>query len=114
MLITLLYLLGRDVDAMKKNAETPLIDSKETCLEVNAEKTKYVHMSHELIAGKNCCIKLGNKSFESVTKFRYFGTTPTNKKTVFMKEIQEQSELLGMLATVWSSIFCHPILFPDI
>ena len=47
------YLLGRDVDAMKKNAETPLIDSKETDLQVNAEKTMYVPMSHELIAGKN-------------------------------------------------------------
>jgi hypothetical protein len=46
----LLYLLGRDVDAMKKeNTETPLIDSKETDLQVNAEKTKYVPMSHELI-----------------------------------------------------------------
>jgi hypothetical protein len=53
-------MLCRDIDAMKKNTETPLIDSKETRLEVNAEKTKYVPMSHELIAGKNYCIKLGN------------------------------------------------------
>jgi hypothetical protein len=76
----LLYLLGKDIDGMKKTVETPLIDNKETRLEVTAEKTKYVPMSHELIAGKNYCIKLGNKSFEGVTKFRYFGTTPTNKK----------------------------------
>jgi hypothetical protein len=76
----LLYLLGRDIDTMNKNTETPLVYSKETRLEVNAEKAKYMPMSHELIARNNYCIKLGNKSFESLTKFRFFGTTLTNKK----------------------------------
>ena len=42
----------------EKNAETPLIVSKETDLEVNAEKTKYVPMSHELIAGKKLLHKI--------------------------------------------------------
>ena len=90
----LLYLLGRDIDVVKKNTETPLIDSKEIDLEVNAEKTKYVPMSHELIAGKNYSIKLGNKSFESVTKFRCFGTNLTNQKTMFMKKFKKKIQLL--------------------
>jgi len=47
-------------------------------------------MSHELVAGKNYSIKLGNKSFESVTKFRYVGTTLTNRKTVFMKKFKNK------------------------
>lgn len=90
MLIMLLYLAGRDIAAMKKNTETPLIGSKEIDLEVNAEKTKHVPMSHELTAGKNYSIKLGNKSFESVTKFRYFATTLRNQKTVFMKKFKNK------------------------
>jgi len=75
---------------MKENAETPLIDSKEIDLEINAEKSKCVPVSHELIAGKNYSIKLGNKSFESVTKFRYVGTTLTKPKTVLMKKFKNK------------------------
>jgi hypothetical protein len=86
----LLYLLGRDVDVVKKNTKTPLITSKEIGLEVIAEKTKYMAMFHELIAGKDYSIKLGNKSFESVTKSRCFGTTLTNQKIVFMKKFKKK------------------------
>jgi hypothetical protein len=38
---------------MKKNTETSTESSKEVRLEVNAEKAKYISMSHHQIAGKN-------------------------------------------------------------
>jgi hypothetical protein len=54
-------------------SKSTLRDSKETCLEVNAEKTKYVVMSREQNAGKSGNIKIGNKSFETVEQFKYLG-----------------------------------------
>jgi hypothetical protein len=44
---------------------------KETGLEVNAEKTKYMVMSHDQHAGRNHNIKTDYKSFERVEQFRY-------------------------------------------
>jgi hypothetical protein len=38
-------MLGRNMNTIKKNTEALLEDSKETCLIVNAEKTKYIFMS---------------------------------------------------------------------
>jgi hypothetical protein len=55
----------------KKNTEALDITSKEIGLEVNAEKTKYMVISHDQHAGQNHNIKTGNKSFERVEQFRY-------------------------------------------
>jgi hypothetical protein len=65
--------LGGSIQALKKRAETSVAASKEFCLEVNAEKTKYtsIVMSGEKHAGQNHGIKIGNKSFESVEHFKY-------------------------------------------
>jgi hypothetical protein len=38
-------ILGGSIHSVKKNAEDLVVASKETCLEVNAEKTKYTFMS---------------------------------------------------------------------
>jgi hypothetical protein len=67
---------------IKKSTEASLIASKEIDLEVNAEKTKYMAMSYEQNAGKNHNIKVGNKSFERVEQFRYFGTTLTDQNFI--------------------------------
>jgi hypothetical protein len=44
--------------------------SKEIGLEVNAEKTKYMFMSCHQTAGQSNYIKVANKSFEKVEKFK--------------------------------------------
>ena len=56
-----------------------MVASKETGLEVNADKTKYVIMSRDKNAGRSHSIKTDNSSFETVEEFRYLGTTLTNQ-----------------------------------
>jgi hypothetical protein len=60
---------------IKKNTEALVVASKETGLEGNAEKTKYMVISRDQNAGQNHNIKTGNEFFESVERFKYLGTT---------------------------------------
>jgi hypothetical protein len=64
-------ILGGSVHAIKKNTEALVVASKDTGLEVNAEKTKYMVMSRDQNAGQNISIKIDNKSFERVEQFKY-------------------------------------------
>jgi hypothetical protein len=64
---------------VKKNTETLLDASKEIGLEVNTEKTKYMLMSRSQRIGQKRSIKIANRSFEDVTKFKYLGTTLTDQ-----------------------------------
>jgi hypothetical protein len=56
-------MLGGSVHSTKKRSEA-LVDSKETRLEVNADKTKYMVMSRDQNAGVSHNIKIDNISFE--------------------------------------------------
>jgi hypothetical protein len=40
---------------------------------------KYILMSHYMAAGQKHSIKVANRSFEDVAKFRYLGTTLTDQ-----------------------------------
>jgi hypothetical protein len=46
---------------------------------VNPEKTKYMLMSRSQKTGQKHSIKIANRSFEDVAKFRYLGTTLTDQ-----------------------------------
>jgi hypothetical protein len=74
--------LGDNIDIINKNTETLIDASKEVGLEVNVEKTKYMLVSWDQNEGQNWEIKIGNRSFENVSQFKYLGTTVTNQNLI--------------------------------
>ena len=66
----------------KEKLETYVIASKETDLEVNAYKSKYMVMSREQKAERSHSVKTDNSSFEMVEEFIYLGTTLTNQNSI--------------------------------
>ena len=56
--------------------------SKETGLEVNAVKTKFVVISGDQSEGRSYSLKTDNSSFERMEKFKYLGTISTNQNYI--------------------------------
>jgi hypothetical protein len=75
-------ILGGSIHRIKKNTETLVVAGKESGLELNAEKTKYMVMSRDQNAGQNHNIKRANKNFERMEEFKYLGTTLTNRNSI--------------------------------
>jgi hypothetical protein len=63
-------MLSRSERTIKKNTEALVVASKETGLEVNAEKTKYMFMSRDQAAGRSHNKRNNNSSFERVEEFK--------------------------------------------
>jgi sorting nexin-29 len=74
-------LLGDSVNTRKENSETLLEARRDTGLEINAEKTKYMMSCHPN-SGQNQNIRIANESFESVARFKYLGMTLTNQNDI--------------------------------
>jgi hypothetical protein len=66
-------LLGDNIDTIRKNTETLIDASKEVGLEINVEKTKYMLLSSHQNVGQKRDIKIANRSFETVSYFKYWG-----------------------------------------
>ena len=89
--------LAGNVHTVKENAEALVVVSKESGLEVNADKTKYTAMSRDQNAWQSHGLKTDNSSFERVEEFKYLGTTLTNQNSI-------QEEIKSRLK---SSIACY-------
>jgi hypothetical protein len=72
--------------------------SKAVGLEVNPEKTMYTLMSRYQKAGQKHSIKIVNRSFEHVVKFKYLGTTLKDK--IACTKRLRTDQILRMLATI--------------
>jgi hypothetical protein len=83
-------IVEENIDTIQKNTKALLGASKEVGLEVNPEKTKYMLVSRCQKAGQS--IKIGNRSFESMAKFKYLGTTLTDQNCVH-EEIKSRLNL---------------------
>jgi hypothetical protein len=87
-------LLGDSVNAIKENSETLLEASRDIGVEINAEKKKYMIMSRYPNSGQNQNIRRANESFENVAKFKYLGTTLTNRNDI-RDEIKNRLNLVN-------------------
>jgi hypothetical protein len=67
--------MAENIDTTKKKTQALLVASKEAGLEVNQKKTKYMLMSHSQKIGQKHSIKIVNRSFEDVAKFKYLVAT---------------------------------------
>jgi len=85
-------ILGGSVHTVQGNAEALVVATKETELEANANKTKYMIMSRDQNAWRSHSMKIDNSSIERVEEFKYLGTTLTNQNSI-QEEIKSRLKL---------------------
>ena len=64
-------ILGGSTHTLKENAEALVAATRETGLEVSADKTKYMVMSRDQNAGQIDSVRTDNSTFEKVEEFKY-------------------------------------------
>jgi hypothetical protein len=75
-------ILGGSVHTVKENVEVLVVATKETGLEVNADKPKYMVMSRDRNAVRGDSVKINNSSIEWVEEFKYLGTMLTDQNSI--------------------------------
>ena len=75
-------ILGGSIHTLKENGEALVAATRETGLEVSADKIKYMVMSRDQNAGQNHRVRIDNSTFERVEEFKYLGTTLTNQNSI--------------------------------
>ena len=100
------------IHTLKENAEALVAATRETGLEVSADKTKYMVMSRDQSAGQIQSVMIDNSTFERVEGFKYLGTTLTNQNCI-AEEIKSRL-CQEMLAIIWCRTFCLPGCYPKI
>ena len=97
------------VESRKKNTDTLVVASKESELEVNADKTKYMVFFWHQDAGQNHNIKTDNSSFERVKEFIYLGTTLISQNCI-QEEIKIRLNLGNACCQSVQNILCSIML----
>jgi hypothetical protein len=77
--------LGYNTDTVKKYTETLIDASKEVGLEIIVERAKFMLLSRQQSIGKNWDIRIANRLFENVVRFRYLGMTVTNQDLIHVE-----------------------------
>ena len=84
--------MGGSVDTVKESAESLVAATKETGLEVNADKTKYMTVSRDQNAGRIHSMEIDNSSIERVEEFKYLRTRLRNQNSI-QEEIRNRLKL---------------------
>jgi hypothetical protein len=85
-------ILGGSVHTVRENAEALVVATRETGLEVNADKTKYMVMSRDRNAGRRHSVKIDSSSIKKVEEFKYLGTMLTDQNSI-QEEIKSRLKL---------------------
>ena len=94
-----------------KSTEVFVAASKETGLEVTADKIKYMVMYRDQNAGRSQNIKTDNESFEIVEQFKYLRKALTNQKSI-QEEIKSRLKSWNACYHSVCRIFCLPFCYP--
>ena len=90
--IYIYIILEGSLHTVEENAEALVVATKESGLEVNADKTKYMVMSRDRNAGRGHSVKIDNSSIEREEEFKYLGTTLTDQNSI-QEEIESRLKL---------------------
>jgi hypothetical protein len=90
------------MDTTEKNTEALLSASQDVGLEMKSEKSKYMVMSRKK-AGQKHRIKIVNRFFEGVTKFKYLGTTITDQNCMQEEELNSGNACYHSVQSILSS-----------
>jgi hypothetical protein len=98
-------MVGENTDTVKKNTEALLDASKEVGLEVNPEKIRYILMSRSQKIGQKHSIKIANRSFEDLAKFKHLGTSLTDQNYMYEEIMSRLNSRNACYRSVQSFVF---------